>query len=306
MQKTFVNNPNHFDDDIDLKEIFKALWQHKWIIVSITSLISFVALIYSLYLPNIYQSKALLTPITSSSSISKSLQRYSGLAGLAGISLPSVSDQDSSDKALAKLKSLSFFEQNFLPNIFLPDLMALSSWDYATNKLNYDQVDYDEVTNTWIRDLPSTQESYKTFINHFQLSEDQQTGFITIKINHQSPFVAKKWLEIIVNQINLFFREKDKLEANKALNYLREQFITTNLIEIKQVISELVKEETQKLALIEANQNYVFDYIDPPVVMEEKSEPKRALICILATIMGFIVGIIYVMIKYFYSRDSAS
>jgi uncharacterized protein involved in exopolysaccharide biosynthesis len=58
--------------------------------------------------------------------------------------------------------------------------------------------------------------------------------------------------------------------------------------------------------LIEANQNYVFDYIDPPVVMEEKSEPKRALICILATIMGFIVGIIYVMIKYFYSRDSAS
>jgi hypothetical protein len=50
----------------------------------------------------------------------------------------------------------------------------------------------------------------------------------------------------------------------------------TSLSEIKQVLAQLLQEETKKLTLIEANQSYVFDYIDPPAVMEKKSEPKRS------------------------------
>ena len=49
----------------------------------------------------------------------------------------------------------------------------------------------------------------------------------------------------------------------------------TGLSEIKQVLAQLLQEETKKLTLIEANQFYVFDYIDPPAVMEQKSEPNR-------------------------------
>ena len=59
----------------------------------------------------------------------------------------------------------------------------------------------------------------------------------------------------------------------------------TGLSEIKQVLAQLLQEETKKLTLIEANQYYVFDYIDPPAVMEEKSEPKRALICIFMVLI---------------------
>ena len=40
--------------------------------------------------------------------------------------------------ALEKVVSLSFFETNILPNIFLPDLMALKSWNYDSNSLIYD------------------------------------------------------------------------------------------------------------------------------------------------------------------------
>ena len=36
----------------------------------------------------------------------------------------------------------------------------------------------------------------------------------------------------------------------------------TDLSEIKQVIAELLKQETQKLTLIEAKQFYVYDFID--------------------------------------------
>ena len=45
--------------------------------------------------------------------------------------------------------------------------------------------------------------------------------------------------------------------------------------------AEELQEQIQKLTLIEANEFYVFEYIDPPAVMEKKSDPNRKLICII-------------------------
>ena len=87
MQETHTNkNSNNFDfnNEIDLRELFYVLFQGKWIIVSFTAFISIIGVIYSLMLPNIYASNALLAPVDTSSGISGALGSYSGLAGLAG------------------------------------------------------------------------------------------------------------------------------------------------------------------------------------------------------------------------------
>ena len=55
------------------------------------------------------------------------------------------------------------------------------------------------------------------------LNEDKKTGFVTISIKHQSPYIAKQWTELIVNEINKFYRQKDKLESEKAARYLNQQ-----------------------------------------------------------------------------------
>ena len=308
MQESHKNkHPSDFDDEIDLRELFYVLLEGKWIIVSLTAFVSIIGVIYSLLLPNIYESKAMLVPVNSSSGISGALGSYSGLAGLAGISLPPVGDEGNSAKAIQKISSLSFFENNILPNIHLPDLMALKSWNSKTNTLAFDESIYDTSSNTWIRDysypqqqIPSAQESFEEFKTaHLSLSEDKKSGFITISIKHQSPFVAKQWAELVVNKVNAFYRQKDKSDSEKAVNYLNQQISMTGLSEIKQVLAQLLQEEIKKLTLIEANQYYVFDYIDPPAVMEEKSEPKRALICILGVILGGMLSILFVLIRHY-------
>jgi LPS O-antigen subunit length determinant protein (WzzB/FepE family) len=80
----------------------------------------------------------------------------------------------------------------------------------------------------------------------------------------------------------------------------------TGLSEIKQVMAELLQEETKKLTLIEANQFYVFDYIDPPAVMEQKSDPNRTLICILSAILGGMLSIILVLIKHYAFKEKVA
>ena len=307
-------HPNDFDDEIDLRELFNVLLEGKWIIVYVTAFISIIGVIYSLLLPNLYESKAILVPVNSSSGISGALGSYSGLAGLAGISLPSGGDEGNSAKAIEKINSLSFFKNNILPNIHLPDLMAVKSWNSKKNTLAFDDSIYDTKSNTWIRDysypqqqIPSAQESFEVFkIKHLSLSEDKISGFITLSIKHQSPFVAKQWVELVVNEVNAFYRQKDKLESEKAVSYLNQQISMTGLSEIKEVLAQLLQEETKKLTLIEANQYYVFDYIDPPASMEKKSEPKRALICIFSALLGGMLSLVIVLIRHYAIKQKAA
>ena len=307
MQEAHTNkHPNDFDDEIDLRELFHVLLGGKWIIVSVTAFVSIIGVIFSLLLPNIYESKALLVAVNPSSNISGALGGYSGLAGLAGINLPS-GGEGNSVKAIQKISSLSFFENNILTNIYLPDLMAIKSWNSKTNIVAFDENIYDTSTNTWIRDysypqqqIPSAQESFEVFkAKHLTLSADKKSGFSTLSIKHKSPLVAKQWAELIVNEVNSFYRQKDKSESEKAVSYLNQQISMTNLSEIKQVLAGLLQEETKKLTLIEANKFYVFDYIDPPAVMENKSEPQRALICILSALLGGMLSILFVLIRHY-------
>ena len=315
MQENFTNNiPNDSDHQIDLREIISALFKGKWIILSIITFASIIGIVYSLSLPNIYESKSILVPSKSSNGISGALRSYSGLAGISGLNLSSGVDDSNTDKAIKTLTSLSFFENSILKNIFLPNLMAVQRWDVKTNQLIYDDSIYNTKSNSWVRNfsypkkqVPSAQESYRVFKNqHLSVNEDKNSGFVTISVKHQSPYIAQKWAELVISEVNSYYREKDKFESEKAVSYLNQQISMTSLSEIKQVIAELLQEETQKLTLIEANQSYVFDYIDPPVVMEQKSEPKRSLICILFAFLGGVCSIIFVLTKhYFFSKNAA-
>ena len=307
MQKIYSRKyPSDFDNEIDLKKLFHLLWEGKWIVVSVTAFVSIAGVIYSLLLPNIYESRALLVPVNSSSSIAGSLAGYSGLAGLAGISLPSGNSEGNSVEAIKKLSSLSFFENNIMPNIYLPDLMAFKSWNSKTNKVVFDESLFEVKTNSWIRNysyplqqIPSAQESFAVFTSkHLTLSEDKKSGFITLSIKHQSPYIAKQWTELVVNEVNSFYRQKDKLNSEKAVNYLNQQILMTSLSEIKEVLAKLLQEEVKKLTLIEANQFYVFDYIDPPALMETRSEPNRALICFLSALLGGILSFLLVFLRH--------
>ena len=94
--------------------------------------------------------------------------------------------------------------------------MALKSWNSQTNTVAYDENIYDANTNTWIRvysypnqQIPSAQESFQVFkSNHLILNEDQKSGFITLTIKHQSPFVAKQWAELLLMKLIVFIDKK--------------------------------------------------------------------------------------------------
>ena len=77
----------------------------------------------------------------------------------------------------------------------------------------------------------------------------------------------------------------------------------TSYNEIKQVVAQLLKQKMQQLALIEANEFYVFSYLDSPAVAEEKIEPSRSSISILGAVLGALLGILIVIIRNYFSEE---
>jgi len=290
--------PEIYSDEIDIREIFLSLWKRKKLIFSITSIISISALIYSLSLPDIYTSVSRLAPSAPEDSLTSKLGGLATFGSLAGVSLPPDSISKSQE-AVERMKSFEFFSSYILPNIRLEDMMAVKKWIPGENILIYDDKLFDESSGKWVRDvsypkkpMPSNQEAFKVYKEIFRISEDNKSLFLSVSIKHHSPYIAKDWLVLIINQINESMLIRDSEQAKKSITYLGDTAQATNIQSIKEIISNLLEKEMQTLMLAASNEDYIFSIIDPPLVPEIKSDPSRSIICILGTMFGFMVSIL--------------
>ncbi len=296
-----------FDDEIDLRELFSVLWSGKKIILAVTALAAFISVVCALFLPNIYQSEALLAPKIEggASGLSAMAAQYSGLASLAGINLPGGGGDSKSLIAQEKMKSLDFFTKQIYEQV-LPALMALDSWDNSTGAVIFDDDIYDAKTKTWVREAdpprkskPSAQEAFEQFAEIFSVSEDKTSGFVSLSMKHESPVIAEAWLSLIIYRINEDIRERDIREAKQSVLFLEGQREQTSLVSLDEVFASLIEEQTKIIMLANASKDYVFEVIEPPVVPEQKSEPKRALICVLGTMLGGMLAVLLVLVRHY-------
>ena len=64
-------------------------------------------------------------------------------------------------------------------------------------------------------------------------------------------------------------------------------------------MAQLIKTEQQTIMLSQSSPEYVFKVIDRPIIPELKLKPKRAIICIVGTISGFIIVLAITIAKIF-------
>jgi LPS O-antigen subunit length determinant protein (WzzB/FepE family) len=307
---TVSQQPQYNDDEIDLKELFQALWTGKITIFLTTLLASSIAVAVALSMPNIYRSEALLAPVTSESGgLSGLASKFGGLASLAGVSLPGGGGGDKTTTGIEVLKSRAFFAQFMQNNEVLLPLMAAKGWDAVNNTLIFDANIYDVNTQQWVRDAkpprqaePSLQEAHEAFVKLLSVAQDKETGFVTISIEHFSPYVAKMWVDALVSEINDTIKQQDVAQAERSISYLTAQIEATKLTELQAGFFELIQSQTETIMLANASPEYLFKTLDPAVVPELKAKPKRALICVLGALLGGMLGVLIVLVRHFMNK----
>ncbi len=294
------NLPEYISEgEIDLKGLFSILWLGKRMIAMITSGAAVLSIVISLLLPNIYKSSTLLAPAEQAEGAMSSLMKqYGGLANLAGISMPQ-GQGGRSQLALEMMKSRKFLSDFIERREILPELMAVKSWDSNTGDIIFDSGIYDPEKKSWKKSKPSKQKAYKEITEIISVYEDPMTFYVSISIKHKSPTIAAKWVNWLVEDVNSAVREQDVMEATQSIEYLKQQIASTPLAELQSMFSQLIQKQTETVMLAEVRPEYVFKTIDPAIVPEEKSEPSRSLIVILSTILGGILGVIFILAQYF-------
>ncbi|ELY3407858.1 LPS O-antigen length regulator [Vibrio parahaemolyticus] len=305
-------NPQHGDDEIDFRELFKALWKSKWTIIVTTFVFAIGTVLYALSLPNIYKSDALLAPAESSSSggLSKMAGQLGGLAALAGVNL-GANESSQTDLAVQVMKSRQFAEAFINKHDLLVPLMAAKDWDLANNKLIFDENIYNLNKGEWLREpkglrgaTPTEQEAFEVFSKEvLNISQDKDSGLYTVSAKHYSPYIAQQWVNWLIEDINKVMRERTIAETSQNLAYLNTQLQKTAVADMQSTFYKLIEEQTKSLMLAEVQEEFVFRVVDPAVVPELKDGPKRALICVLGTLLGALFGLAIVLVQFAFRKE---
>jgi len=309
LSQQFASKHNS-DGEIDLAELWNAIWLGKLTIIAISFIFAITSIAFAISKPDIYKASILLSPASSEGSggIGGIAGQLGGLASLAGVSLGGGTDKTAI--TLEIMKSRAFLETFILKHELLVPLIAAENWDRHNERLVLDNDIYHESSSEWIREVsypkttnPSLWEGYQELLKLISFSQDQTTSLVTIDIEFYSPKIAKQWLIWLVSDVNDFMREQDEKEAEASINYLTNQLEKTEISAMETVFYQLIEEQTKNMMLTKVSPEYVLKTIDPAQVPEIKAGPKRALIVVLGTMLGGMLAVVLVLIRYFNNKN---
>jgi LPS O-antigen subunit length determinant protein (WzzB/FepE family) len=305
-----VQNDSQYDDEIDLRELFGVLWAGKVKIIAITAMFAVASVIYALSVPNQYKATALLAPAQSDGGgLSGALGQLGGLASLAGVSL---GGGESGEAQIAQeiMKSWSYIEGFIADNNIAVEVYAAEGWNKGSNTLEINNDAYDVGTSKWLLEdesgaigAPSSWQLFESFSEMLSVSEDKQSGLVSVSIEYYSPQIAKQWVDMYIESINRFMQQRQIDKVTRNINYLQEQIEKTAIAEMQEVFYTIIEEQTKNKMLAEASPDYVFVAVGPSMVPELKSQPKRALICILGTLLGGMLSVLMVLIMQYAKKS---
>ena len=284
------------DDEIDLLELLRVLFNHKFSILLFTLVFGVGAFVIAITTPNTYQADILVSSSEGGGVGSSLASQYGGLAAIAGIDLGS--GDTGLESALALLKSrkfiISFINEENLKPVLFPD-----AWDpEAKVWLTLPPSMISRIKNALVNDAddeildpkPSDLSAYAEFSAIMMVSQDKTSSLVTIKVDSEDPVVAANWANKIVVRLNAYLKNEAISQSDQNIRYLEQEIVDTPLVEFKTALYELVEAEAKSKMFANVQKEYALKVIDPAVIPERPIKPKRSLILILGVLLGFMVG----------------
>jgi LPS O-antigen subunit length determinant protein (WzzB/FepE family) len=294
-----MNDHQEFkSDEIDITALIQELIDKKAKIAIVTSIFALIAVVYSLFLPNNFSSFAVVKGASNSNDQMSS--SVSGLARIAG--LPLSMQSDDTIYLIEVLKSFDLFKENLDRNSsHKKKLAAIDYYDKSSEKIVYMSEIYDSKQNIWRKEEPSFQEIYRSIIvpNLEVKQKLRSASLIEIKFTHQSPFFAKEYVTSLIETLNESSKNKDLQETEKSIMYLQETFQNTSQSQVRNSISDLLTNQLKKRMYANSRTDYLIEIIEYPFVPELKSSPRRSIIVLNYTLVGFLLSLLYFLTQFF-------
>ena len=297
------------EDEIDLRELFNTINKNRVKIFILTLIITSLAVIYALSIPNSYKSQTILVPQTEAK---PSLGGLSALAGMAGVDLGGSGQIDAATSFETILKDYSF-EQYMIEKYNLIDKFTLKqenlvfalSFDGFYNMFHFESSE-DSVNEDSVNIEEKTYSTYQKILTTLSISTDKKSGLITLSAESIDKFLSKELVEIYLVELTNYLRKTEMQNVDKQIKFYKNEFNNIADISIKTQLGNLAAGLLQKKVLAEANEYYNVKQLTKPQVayIRDKTKPKRSLIVIVSFITSIILGIFAVFfLEFIRSED---
>ena len=297
-------NQEILEDEIDLRELFNTINKNRVKIFILTLVVTSLAVIYALSIPNSYKSQTILVPQTEAK---PSLGGLSTLAGMAGVDLGGSGQIDAATSFETILKDYSF-EQYMIEKYNLIDKFTLKQENlvFALSFDGFYNMFHFESSEDSVNIEEKTYRTYEKILTTLSISTDKKSGLITLSAESIDRFLSKELVEIYLVELTNYLRKTEMQNVDKQIKFYKNEFNNIADISIKTQLGNLAAGLLQKKVLAEANEYYNVKQLTKPQVayIRDKTKPKRSLIVIVAFITSIILGIFAVFfLEFIISED---
>jgi len=300
------NSPN--DDEIDLRELFTALWRGKRLIIICVMLSIMLASLYLRLAERKYTVRYVFAPVASENSGPNlgGLGGLGGLASLAGVSLPTSSSSDFlTYKFLLKSEEVAariLKDRDLLVSVFS------SEWDTERELFRQPASGPLRSVVRGLKNLltgnepsayiPPNAARLSEWMNEvFSSSEDRDTGFLTLSAETTEPALMVDVITRATQETDQLLKERYVATAEQTVSFYQQQLNKARAREHREALAKLIAQEDQKLMLASKGSYFVAEPITEPYVSLGPTSPKASLVLALSVVLGGFLGAAIVLIR---------
>ena len=307
-----MDQNNKLNDEIDLMDLFFTLWRGKIYIILISIISIFLASFHLQSVERKYSVEYNLKPVGETKN-NPSFSGLSGFASLAGIQLPTSSNNDFNIfKELITAPEVS--EIIFKNKKIIRDIFG-SEWDETLN--NYSILPKSKIQifisdakklltgNIDVNYMPPSPRRLANFITkNIHIGEDKETGFLKFTSESSKP-------ELMLSLIIEATKVSDKIMRQRYVNFSKEPLAfykdklrTARSREHREALAELISKEEQKLMFASKGKYFIAEPYIKPTISLHPTAPKPKLILALSLVFGLFLGAALVLIRHAIKKEN--
>jgi uncharacterized protein involved in exopolysaccharide biosynthesis len=271
------------DDSVELVRVLSAVAKGRvWVLI--LAVVGAATLGVRAWLATpIYRSEAIVVIADDSKGGFQGLMggELGAIASLAGVDLGGSRDRRAQYLALLTSKGLI---RDFIASENLLPVLFSNRWDPAKQTWR---------ASRWHDNPPPMDDAVRKFLREvLQVTEDRQTGLITVQIEWKDREVAAQWVDLLIGRVNDQVRKSAITEAQSNIDFLYAELMKNSAVEVRDGIYRLIEGNLGRVVLANTQRQYALKILDPPIVPDERRfvRPKLPLETALGAVLGAFLG----------------
>jgi len=267
-----------FEDEFNIYNLLKRLWDDKILFVIIVSIFAVSSIIYSLVVSEVYEVTAIIQPADASEETT-----IKENAPMMGFALTGYSHLPVINTIMITLQSDSFFEiiydkyQNE-EKLFKDALKKIDESDKPADfKAQMKRYDAMKILRKTIR---------------YSVNGDHNTIMLSVKL--EDKYFAYELMNFLLDNLREYIRTQNIINLEADIKFYQELVEKADDPRIKQIIDQKLSEKIEKKFVLSSN---VFTVVDKPFIPAKRIYPKRTVMVVLTTIIGGFISLMIISLK---------